>query len=393
LNPNHLAGLLLRIAKEPAQDDRPRFDYLEQDEYYRTRIKPILGQHVLHQELVNIRGSGIIDAINEYLRCNDKSRKDKFMGTWVDQSDYGFLVEDMRPDDENGLLVEFKPKWLTQSPSAPKKAIRCRQCAKELHNYILEPDLDKPIPTMAKPCPLTLGKDVTRSHARTKSAWRLLPLLDTLGERAHLSATLNLLRDEAAFKILRTAQEENDRVGPLRADKSDASFSLAMTLRDCTCFAQITRRASKGRDSMRPLKVRFGDFDMKSPAFRLDYWRSVEEDLINGGFYTADWIYCAGSYYRPPTSCVLEPSLETMLEEKDVILVQDAGSKTTPFVDQKASCLNKTPKVYVIKTDAERVRQCLEAHKQEAPPPTPEQAKRLSFKQSNEASLKYTATW
>lgn len=98
MNPNHLAGLLLRIAKEPAQDDRPRFDYLEQDEYYRTRIKPILGQHVLHQELVNIRGSGIIDAINEYLRCNDKSRKDKFMGTWVDQSDYGFLVEDMRPD-------------------------------------------------------------------------------------------------------------------------------------------------------------------------------------------------------------------------------------------------------------------------------------------------------
>lgn len=334
------------------------------------------------------------------------------MGTWVDQSDYGFLVEDMRPDgafslvsatritlltstDENGLLVEFKPKWLSQSPSAPKKAIRCRQCAKELHNYVMEPDLDKPIPTMAKPCPLTLGKDVTRSHARTTSAWRLLPLLDTLGESEHLSATLNVLRDESAFKRLRSAQEENDRVGPLGADKTDANFSLAMTLRDCTCFAQITRRASKGRDSMRPLRVRFGDFDMKSPAFRLDYWRRVEDELINGGFYTADWIYCGGSYYRPPTSCVLEPSLETMLEEKDVILVHDIGSKSTPYVDQKASCLSKTPKVYVIKTDAERVRECLEAHRQEAPPPTPEQAKRLSFKQNcnNEAYLKYSATW
>lgn len=297
--------------------------------------------------------------------------------------------------DENGLLVEFKPKWLSQSPSAPKKAIRCRQCAKELHNYVMEPDLDKPIPTMAKPCPLTLGKDVTRSHARTKSAWRLLPLLDTLGESEHLSATLNVLRDESAFKRLRSAQEENDRVGPLGADKSDANFSLAMTLRDCTCFAQITRRASKGRDSMRPLKVRFGDFDMKSPAFRLDYWRNVEDDLINGGFYTADWIYCSGSYYRPPTSCVLEPSLETMLEEKDVILVRDIGSKSSPFVDQKASRLDKTPKVYVIKTDAERVRECLEAHKSDAPPPTPEQAKRLSFKQNsnNDAFLRSSATW
>ena len=83
------------------QDDRPKFNYIEQERYYRTRIRPILGPYVLHQELVIIRDSGIIGAINGYLTRNDKKRKPKFMGTTVDQSDWGFLVEDMRPDGEH----------------------------------------------------------------------------------------------------------------------------------------------------------------------------------------------------------------------------------------------------------------------------------------------------
>jgi len=52
---------------------------------------------------------------------------------------YGYLVEDMTPaapgvDAETGryrreVLVEFKPKWLLPSPSAPVGAMRCRTCA------------------------------------------------------------------------------------------------------------------------------------------------------------------------------------------------------------------------------------------------------------------------
>jgi inositol-pentakisphosphate 2-kinase len=87
------------------QDDRPKFNYIEQERYYRTRIRPILGPHVLHQELVIIRNSGIIDAINGYLTRNDKKRKPKFMGTIVDQSDWGFLVEDMRPDGKRSSQI------------------------------------------------------------------------------------------------------------------------------------------------------------------------------------------------------------------------------------------------------------------------------------------------
>lgn len=49
---------------------------------------------------------------------------------------YGFLVEDMTPaaPSEVGIsrrevLVEFKPKWLLPSPTAPQGAKRCRTCA------------------------------------------------------------------------------------------------------------------------------------------------------------------------------------------------------------------------------------------------------------------------
>lgn len=224
-------------------------------------------------------------------------------------------------DPKNTILVEFKPKWLSQSPNAPKNAIRCRQCAKELYSFLVEPHLDKPVPTSAKPCPLMIGTD-EKSPDFTETLFRLLPDIGTRGE--HLNHTLDVLRSEAAFKKLRQAQEENDGVGPLKADEKDDKFALAMTLRDCTCFAQVSTLPNQSRDSSRPLKIKFGDFDMKSPEFRLSYWRSTEQDLIDGGFYTADWIYCRGQLYQPPTKCYLErnqPSKPT--EESEIIYLRE----------------------------------------------------------------------
>ena len=350
-----------------------------------------------------IRNSGIIDAVNSELRRNNDARKDKFKGSWVGQSEWGFLVEDMRPDgeltpdptpsyladlsacadmlvaDPNGLLVEFKPKWLSHSPSAPENAIRCRQCAKELHNYVMEPDEDKPIPTMAKPCPLTLGRR-SSNRVRSESAYRLLPELESFDNPEHLNMTLNALRDEAAFKRLRYAQEHHDTTGPLSADKSDNNFSLAMTLRDCTCFAQVSRQAVSGTETLGPLKVRFGDFDMKSPRFRLDYWRGLEQELIDGGFYTAEWIWCAGTYYKPPTSCVLGLFHEEWQGEPEVIRILEAGSEEPPHIDTAASRLSKEPIIRCVRTDATRLRACLEAHKKEARCPTLDEEKRLKVR-------------
>ncbi len=142
--------------------------------------------------------------------------------------------------DENAILVEFKPKWLSQSPSAPKNAIRCRQCAKELHSYVMEPDLKNPLPIFAKPCPLTLGRDEGK-RIQHESALRLLPRSDLPGDTQHLHATLTALRDEAAFKLLRAVQEENDKVGPLKASITDEKFALAMTLKPDKIYCVILK--------------------------------------------------------------------------------------------------------------------------------------------------------
>lgn len=102
---NPKLGLLLRVAKEPLRNERPGFDYIEQQWYHHTLILPILGASVLHYELAVIRNSGIVDDINEHLRRIDQTRKGKFRGSFVSQSDWGFLVEDMRPEGERAALT------------------------------------------------------------------------------------------------------------------------------------------------------------------------------------------------------------------------------------------------------------------------------------------------
>lgn len=252
----------------------------------------------------------------------------------------------------------------------------------------MEPDLERPLPTMAKPCPLTLGRD-DGNRVRAESAYRLLPSLNKLGNSEHLNTTLNILRDEAAFKHLRNAQNKYDTVGPLKADKSDESFSLAMTLRDCTCFAQITRRAARGRNSLRPLKIKFGDFDMKSPQYRLEYWRGLEKDLIEGGFYTSTVISCDGKQYRTPTRCVLECSNDLRPEVPEIISVREAGHGNLSYVDKGAPKLEKGIKAYGIRTDAKTLRRCLETHIEEFQALAPRDEKQPNGRYS---CVKYTQT-
>lgn len=117
------SGLLLRVAKMFEEDDRPRFDYLEQYRYYLNRIKPILGSYVLHQELVSLESSGIIDSINSFLRSINSTRTPKFRDSYVEESKLGFLVEDMRPDGKNpGRACHPTPQLTTHPPQIPPRA-------------------------------------------------------------------------------------------------------------------------------------------------------------------------------------------------------------------------------------------------------------------------------
>jgi hypothetical protein len=88
------------VAKVSSLGHAPTYDYLRQQKFFQSVIQPVLGDYTVRQELVILYNSDIINHLNKFLRSVEHLRKDKFKGTWVGQSDWGLLVEDMRPQGE-----------------------------------------------------------------------------------------------------------------------------------------------------------------------------------------------------------------------------------------------------------------------------------------------------
>ncbi|KAL7798486.1 inositol-pentakisphosphate 2-kinase domain-containing protein [Trichoderma ceciliae] len=313
-------GKLLRVAKTQALGRTPTSSdyYFRQQEFFIREIQPHLGDYAVCQELVVLHKSGIVDELNAMLRDVNHLRKSKFQGSFIGHASWGFLVEDMRPNgDDDSMLIEFKPKWLLQSPSAPKNALRCRQCALELRNYLKTPHAKVPCPER-RPCPIALANpDCPKQVA---SPFRIAPQLSNLRDDKCIQAALDKIIHHEAIRMLRDCQKKLDRVGPLRPS-ADLGFVVAMTLRDCTCFALIP----SGGDE--EIKLRFGDFDWKDPEKKFSHWRDTEQDLIDGGFYTADWIVSGDSYYHPPSLCSLEWSGKPRTGEPVILLMEENTTK------------------------------------------------------------------
>lgn len=90
------SGWLLRVAKAPASGQPARFNYLKQQEFYAKQITPFLKTHAIQQRLVVLRHTNIIPQLNAFLRSIDHQRKEKFRGSFISESNWGLLVEDMR---------------------------------------------------------------------------------------------------------------------------------------------------------------------------------------------------------------------------------------------------------------------------------------------------------
>ncbi|KAL6826994.1 inositol-pentakisphosphate 2-kinase domain-containing protein [Trichoderma sp. SZMC 28015] len=327
-------GKLLRVAKAPVLGRAPTSSdyYLRQQEFFIREIQPHLGEHAVSQELVVLHKSGIVDDLNAMLRDMNHQRKPKFQGSFIGHASWGFLVEDMRPNgeslshmltskllysDDGSILIEFKPKWLLQSPSAPKGAIRCRQCALELRNYLKTPGSKSPRPER-RPCPIALANpDCPQQVA---SPFRIAPQLSALQDDARVQAILDKIIHHKAIQKLRECQKSLDHVGPL-LPPTNLDFVVAMTLRDCTCFALVPSNDEE------EIKLRFGDFDFKDPEKKFNHWRGTEQDLIEGGFYTADWVVCGDSYYHPPSLCSLEWSGKPRTGDAVILLMEDNTTK------------------------------------------------------------------
>jgi inositol-pentakisphosphate 2-kinase len=234
----------------------------------------------------------LIPMLNKALLAREASgsRSDKRKGVYLaTDEEHGIFVQDVTPRHEKERFIEFKPKWLIQSPSAPAKAKRCRTCAlREMRRAgnVISGRGDSDF------CPLDLLstqdgvlEDVLRSLA---------------GDDIGLVKAIFKDKVQPILIRLRTLQIEHNRIGLADIDGQHTSatpytqvdedqentatspFSdtlVGMTVRDCSVFI----RYDIGKSEIEA-DVRLADLDMKSA--KLEKWADIERQLIDGGWYT-----------------------------------------------------------------------------------------------------------
>ncbi|KAI9808509.1 MAG: Inositol-pentakisphosphate 2-kinase [Pycnora praestabilis] len=244
-------------------------------------------EHLVAQDLVKLPVN-IVRKYNMQLRVDEEHgrRLKKRCGLYLANDDpHGILMMDMTPNAEKGeILIEFKPKWLVQSPSAPISSRRCRTCALQAQrNADHRAKKEKEEKSF---CPLDLV-----SNDRTRVARAMNIIMISCNNQTQAMSPLRLKKLQRRLVTyfiqnpllgrLQQLQQYLDKDGVLRTDLKSMDFLTAMTIRDCTLYLKIPPTDAS------PIDARIGDLDLKSPAEgKAEYWRSLERSLIDGGWYT-----------------------------------------------------------------------------------------------------------
>lgn len=245
----------------------------ESQKYFENMIEPLFPSENLVQQILFQPSEDLLKNCNARLREMEKNgtRPAKRHDVYLAEDEmYGMLVTDMSCSDEYFKFFEFKPKWLTQSPSAPRESKRCRTCALRAMKKGGKPGL----------CPLNLmDKDKIPIAVCRVMGLNPLRLLDYSGPEGDMLGRIqSFLLEDPLLHRLRQLQMDKDPKGVLKADAISQDFLAAMTLRDCTLYLKI------GQGS---IDARLGDLDLKTGKAKAEYWRGLERQLIEGGWYTA----------------------------------------------------------------------------------------------------------
>ena len=256
---------------------------IESHKHFKSHVMPLFGnlstKGCLAGQSLLRPSKELLDDCNAKLRTMeaDGSRDPKRHGVYLaEDEDYGTLVTDMSSESDGYYVsVEFKPKWLAQSPSAPPGSRRCRTCALRAMKGATK---ENPEPGF---CPLSLvSHDIFKITQAINSITSTSKRSKDLHEHAR-SALIKFLYNTHLLELLRRLQVEKDPLGALRTDPHDPDFLTAMTLRDCTLFLKVPR-SGQGK-----IEAHFGDLDLKSPkGGKAEYWPNLERKLINEGWYT-----------------------------------------------------------------------------------------------------------
>ncbi|KAI1268674.1 inositol-pentakisphosphate 2-kinase [Xylariaceae sp. FL1019] len=263
-----LEGTLLRVPKETPHITP--CDYKTLHDFHENVVeKAVDSQFLVSQKLSRITEH--VAAIMNAKRMKD-GKRDKDDGSVI-KSGYAMFMEDMRESTGYSVL-EFKPKWLAQSPIAPRDAKRCRTCAREAYRNSLKRAEGKK--TSIPICPLGLLSSDEKIVAQTIE--RLAPEWPEV-DRDRLAQAF---KDTQIFEELRKLQDEGDPGTTLLDNPSDPQFGLAMTLRDCTCFVRMPD------DTAKTIEIKLADVDKKNWEEKQSYWRESHENLVKDGWYTND---------------------------------------------------------------------------------------------------------
>ncbi|KAL2148209.1 hypothetical protein VTH82DRAFT_5982 [Thermothelomyces myriococcoides] len=310
------ANVVFEVFAEPGSECSNVFQ--EQQEYWETIVRPLFrSEDLVQQRLIKLDGRELATRLNHILEEEEHSRRADFKGSRVAETEYGMLVEDMRKRSPDDFTLEFKPKWLAQSPSAPASAIRCRNCAKAVLQHDTAPiryssnggsnsgsGRRRPKRIL---CPLDLlacadspetVDDVLAHFSAAAAAAATDPVVDPSAAAVPSDRFAHWLRTNDLLPRLRAVQLANDRGGALSVGSAAASFDngngdnedeghdgnlsaagrlqLAMTLRDCSCFLRVPA------DPDSPVEAKLGDLDKKNLAAKLRYWQQTEMRLIEG---------------------------------------------------------------------------------------------------------------
>ncbi|ELR08978.1 hypothetical protein GMDG_00596 [Pseudogymnoascus destructans 20631-21] len=160
--PNPWHGKLLRFRK----DLPTTTPTLDAHIAFRTSIAPLFpAEDLIDIRLVSLGSSHLIQTLNATLRSAEQPssstpRPVQRHGVYLADDQHALLITDMSPPTSS-TLIQFKPKWLAPSPSAPPNSKRCRTCALHAKRGISKPSF----------CPLDL---ISSSPADVRRAAALL---------------------------------------------------------------------------------------------------------------------------------------------------------------------------------------------------------------------------
>ena len=187
--------------------------------------------------------------------------------------------------------LEFKPKWLLQSPTAPEGSTRCRTCALHTlrsHSAQRLNDGEAKEGGGVRPfyCPLKLvstnEKDVEKAVDGIVATQLAVKGSESPISLAGRARVVQELYQNGLLLRLMELQREYDTRGVLKADV-DETVLVAMALRDCTFYLKVPK------DPTQPVEARLGDLDLKPASEeKVRYWRETERKLIDKGWYTPD---------------------------------------------------------------------------------------------------------